>query len=188
MNLSAAKDESWPEPCPPDDMMPGGASRAEYVDARKVLWVTIWGGTVAAGGIFGLLFGMISGSLESMLACLVIGLIWSGVTASLAMIHIGLIKWFFGLECSPVFLAGLCGGLAGLPTIFPPLTILFGALGAIYSVWCLLETETGKPLLLEEERRKNRTGPRKSSYSLADLFKRMTVIAVYIAIWVAILR
>ena len=167
------------------------ATEIERLNARHVLWVTIWLGIVAAGGSCGVLIGLIgvaNGALEMIFIGPFAGMALAGIAATFVMVHIGLIKWMFGLKCSPNFLALLCGGLAGLPSLIPPITMSLGAVGAIVAVRILLKSDVGKLLVVEEEMRKNPTVPRRRTWSLADLFARMTAVAVYIGIWLALLR
>ena len=167
------------------------AERCTSHAAWLTYWVIAWVGTTLAGGVFGAffgLFGLLNGSLEALTGGFLLGLLWAGFAGLIAMPHIALLKWMFWCECSPRMLAGVAGAVTGLLTFLPFVTAPMGAAGAVLLVTRFLGSESAAPILAAEKIRLERTTPRRRSFSLADLFWRMTAVAVLISFWTMMAR
>ena len=129
-------------------------SESELNKAWFLFWMTTWLGTSVAGACFGVLYSLFAlgdgavSWLSAMLGCFALGFFWAGVVGMVIMPHLALFKWMFWIKGpSPMALAAIAGGVTGLITFFPPLTVPMGAVGALIFANKFLEGPIGKPIL-----------------------------------------
>lgn len=152
-----------------------------------VYWIVVWAGTTAAGSLFGLLLTVLSESL----AGFVFGALWSGIVGLLVMSHLAAFCWMFRMLKLPYLLAALSGGLVGAICGLIVLSIItapLGAGGAFIGTHWYLNSKLGKYILDEELRAQTAQSTGRWNYNLADLFWRMTVVAVFVAGWSLFIR
>lgn len=154
-------------------------------------WAAAWFGATLAGGLFGAaigLTGLWEGNWVAIPACGFMGILWAGIAGLIAIPHVALLKWMFWIRCSPRMLAGLAGGLAGCLTPFLPLTAPLGAFGAVLCVKKFMKTRSAAVVCEYERLRIEEYGmPRQRTYSIKDLFLRITALAVLITVWKVVL-
>lgn len=172
------------------------ATKFDLIDhmPRLGFWFSVWLGTTIAGGVFGGFIGLFAlflapapESIGSFFVCIPIGLAWAGTFGLISIPHIAIINWMFWLNASPRVLAILAGGVTGLFTFIPPITIPIGMFGAYAVSKLFISGELGESIREAESNRIKGAKPTSKSFTLADLFLRVTVIAILLSFWTAIL-
>lgn len=162
-------------------------------------WCAVWLGTTLAGGLFGAVLCTIIGlSIEPgvipynpVALGLLYGLWGAGCVAGLIVPTFATLCWMFWQLKRPfvlAFLAGcLTGGICGVFLFF--ITGPLGGLGAVLAVRWYMRTKWGKSILQANEvRRHQKNRATRFSYTISDLFWRMTAVAALITVWSVVIR
>jgi hypothetical protein len=162
-------------------------------------WLCACLGTVAAGGVFGLVLGIIysiEGHLMALLLCPPGGILIAGIGSCVLHSHFAILAWAFSLSRYRLLLAGIAGGLVGLiaaAVMYPnPLLAVFvrpevipaGLLGALGSG--LAAYRYSKSDASQNVRSTESESPR-WQFSVRDLWIRFTILAVVISAWATLI-
>ncbi len=163
--------------------------RITTLDGWLYLWLLSWAGTIIAGAGFGGLVGGLFGWFVGLIVGAIVGAIYAAVVGLLAVSTVVCIGWMLWLDRHPVLIACCAAGLTAIlcaPWVFP-LTLTAGVLGGLwagnrfmsscsYDHWCSIDIERdGKPSSF-------------TSFTLSDLFARMTATAILLSIWLVVIR
>ena len=173
------------------------------------MWIVIWIGTMLSGALLGVALGclgLFEGEWRAIPGLGLLGGIWAGTVALVVIPHVAIFKWMFWIRCSPSLLAGFVGGLSGCLTPLLAISAVVGLVGAVCFLKLWMHSSVGARLrgfvvaqgfettpssrlasdgLFGSTRATGVGGKR--SFSLKDLFLRMTAIAVVISFWVFVL-
>ena len=171
-----------------------------------LFWVMVWLGTLAAGGLFGLLLGCgwlgalaAGGPLDLLLGCflgLLFGIIFAAISGAPVVATAAIVSWALWLSRYRLLIAGLAGTVTGVlatlmvgsgpiffrgtPMLLPALAGLIGGLGAVAGGgWYYFRTVPGKVVQAIDRAAVFR-------FSLRDLFIHMTVVAALLGVWVLV--
>jgi hypothetical protein len=162
----------------------------------RMIWLWTWFGTALAGGLFGVISAIYItiyhdtigfGVLGVMLGGLV-GTISAGFIGVLVIPSLAVIMWSVFLQRYPILLAAVAGALTGgLCVRFSWIWWLTGPIGALGAGLCVLKylySPGGKLFKIWQDR--NRQLP--LQFSIVDMFKRTTAIAVLICVWMFLIK
>ena len=118
------------------------------------------------------------------------GGLWVGAVGLFVIVHLGAICWTFRWLDSPLTVGCIAGALTGAICGLFCLSLLtapLGAAGAYLAGDSFLKTKTGNEFLdtIETYRGESLGAMR---FTMMDLFLRVTVLAVFLAVWTAWIR
>jgi len=183
--------------------MPGSTdnSKADKSLARSgnqtslPFWFLVWGGTTAAGGVFGFLVGCSTAHPAACILGLGFGVVFASMYGAFTIANVAIVTWCFWLSRYRVLMGCLAGGLTGvIATLFT-----IGA-GPWLSTWGslalagLLGTLGGGLAGRSHHSRAKAQGlyqppqQHRWRFTLRDLFLRVTVISALLAAYVFVVN
>ena len=166
--------------------------RSEHLSVWVVFWCVTWTGTTIAGSLFGGVLGLvgIASDPAAPLFGLFYGGIWAGAVGLFVFVHLGAICWAFWWLGRPLTIGSIAGALTGAICglfFFSLITAPLGAVGAYVAGNLFLKSSMGKKFLdtiktIQDES----LGTMK--FTMQDLFLRVTVIAVFLAVFNSSIR
>ena len=158
-------------------------------------WLYIWLGTLLAGGLFGAMLGvlpLLDGEvLDSLVGGLIVGPFVAAEFATPIISSIAVLTWAFWLYRYRVLMAVLGGGATGILATIKLFRFFPQSMFLLCVVACLFGTVgAGIAVLLHKRWMRSRDTSASGAenqvwqFTLADLFARMTVLAVLFPIWI----
>jgi hypothetical protein len=151
-------------------------------------WAIVWMGTTLAGSFFGGGLGFIacaaSGSAEGLLLPFLgifVGALWAGSVGLPVIATFAFIVWCFWLQKKPGILAACAGALTGFVSA-PFACFLTSPLGAVGAYWAVKRLSR----VLRDDYDCHQS--QRPTFSIQDLFWRMTGFAVILTMWMTVIR
>ncbi len=154
--------------------------------SNVAFWMVVWSGTVAAGGVFGLLLGSILGLDFGYIIAGLVGIPIVATTAALSWVC-----WLSRFRIAVACLAGLLTGVVATLPLYG--TTRFGdsqaiMLAIVAGFIGMAGSGSAGAMYWRRGPSSEDASPPRWQYSLGDLFLRMTVVSVLFAAWSALFR
>ena len=169
-------------------------TRARERETILLFWLSVWGGMIAAGGVFGFLVACGIAGLVHALHGSFIGMMLVSVVGMFTIVNVEIVTWCFWLSRFRIAMGCLAGGLTGVIISLPIVEgepfnaswnwlALSGVLGTLGGGLAGCWYHSRAKALGRQQSRHHRW-----RFTLRDLFIRVTVIAALLAAYVFVIN